>query len=122
MFSTPRKCSINSPKELSTAAKTVLLNYDFPGNVRELEHIIERAIIFSDGNIIEEKDLNLPKFGNLYEYENESDEEILKLEDIERLHIRKALNVNDWNRENTARALGISQKTLYTKIKKYSLR
>ena len=66
--------------------------------------------------------MNLPKFGRLSEYEEESDDEILKLEEIEKLHIRKALNVNDWNRENTARALGISQKTLYTKIKKYSLK
>lgn len=117
-----RKCSINSPKELSSEAKTAILNYDFPGNVRELEHIIERAIIFSEGNLIEIKDLNLPQFGHLDEYDSESETEILKLEDIERMHIRKVLNVNDWNRENTARALGISQKTLYTKIKKYSLR
>ncbi|MDX1700186.1 MAG: sigma 54-interacting transcriptional regulator, partial [Melioribacteraceae bacterium] len=117
-----RKCSINSPKILSAEATSSLLNYDFPGNVRELEHIIERAIIFSEGNIIESRDLNLPKFGDLTEYEEEGDNEILKLEEIERMHIRKALNVNDWNRENTARALGISQKTLYTKIKKYSLR
>ena len=117
-----RKCSVNALKTLSPEAKNELLNYEFPGNVRELEHIIERAIIFSEGNIIELKDLNLPKFGRLSEYEEESDDEILKLEEIEKLHIRKALNVNDWNRENTARALGISQKTLYTKIKKYSLK
>jgi transcriptional regulator with PAS, ATPase and Fis domain len=117
-----RKCSINEPKTLSPEARSELLNYDFPGNVRELEHIIERAIIFSDGNIIELKDLNLPRLGKLSEYNDNSDSEILKLDEIERLHIRKALNVNDWNRENTARALGISQKTLYTKIKKYSLK
>jgi len=118
-----RKCSINSPKTLSTEAKSELLNYEFPGNVRELEHIIERAIIFSESNIIELKDLNLPKYGKLVEYEaDHNNNEILKLEEIERLHIRKALNVNDWNRENTARVLGISQKTLYTKIKKYSLK
>ncbi|MCB0732678.1 MAG: sigma-54-dependent Fis family transcriptional regulator, partial [Ignavibacteriae bacterium] len=117
-----QKCSINSPKTLSPEAKSELLNYEFPGNVRELEHIIERAIIFSEGNIIELRDLNLPKFGKLSEYEEGPDEDILKLDDIERLHIRKALNLFEWNRENTARALGISQKTLYTKIKKYSLK
>ena len=102
--------------------KNELLNYEFPGNVRELEHIIERAIIFSDSDIIELKDLNLPKFGKLIEYDEEFDSsELPKLEDIERVHIRKALNLNQWNRESTARALGISQKTLYTKIRKYSL-
>ncbi|MCW8848818.1 MAG: sigma-54 dependent transcriptional regulator [Melioribacteraceae bacterium] len=119
-----RKCSINSPKTLSPEAKNELLNYEFPGNVRELEHIIERAIIFSDGSVIELKDLNLPKISKFseYEFEAEIEEDLLKLEDIEKHHIRKALNINDWNRENTARALGISQKTLYTKIKKYSLK
>jgi DNA-binding NtrC family response regulator len=119
-----KKCSINSPKMLSPEAKNELLNYEFPGNVRELEHIIERAIIFSDSDVIELKDLNLPKISKFseYDFETEVDEDILKLEDIEKHHIRKALNINDWNRENTARALGISQKTLYTKIKKYSLK
>jgi transcriptional regulator with PAS, ATPase and Fis domain len=106
---------------LSPEAKSELLNYEFPGNVRELEHIIERAIVFADSEIIELKDLNLPKFDKLIQYDEEFDSELPKLEDIERVHIRKALNLNQWNRESTARALGISQKTLYTKIRKYSL-
>jgi len=117
-----KKCSVNSPKTLSSEARSELLNYQFPGNVRELEHIIERAIIFCDGDIIELKDLNLPNLGNIENFNEEDEGDLLKLEDIERVHIRKALNLNEWNRENTARALGISQKTLYTKIKKYSLK
>ncbi len=117
------KCSVNSPKVLSPEAKDRLLNYEFPGNVRELEHIIERAIIFSDGEIIEAKDLSLPNISKTNDFEEEEyNTDLLKLEDIEKLHIRKALNLYNWNRENTARALGISQKTLYTKIKKYSLK
>lgn len=117
-----RKCPINSPKKLSANAIGELLKYQFPGNVRELEHIIERAIVFSDGDTIEIKDLNLPKFGKVHEDEEEKfDTELLKLDDIEKIHIRKALHINEWNRESTARALGISQKTLYTKIRKYSL-
>jgi DNA-binding NtrC family response regulator len=121
-FFLEKKCSIHAPKTLSTEARSELLNYEFPGNVRELEHIIERSIIFADGDIIELKDLNLPKIDKLSEYEDQNETEIMRLDDIERLHIRKALNKNEWNRENTARALGISQKTLYTKIKKYSLK
>lgn len=116
------KSSVNNPKVLSEEAKNALMNYDFPGNVRELEHIIERAIIFSDTNIIKQKDLNLPKLDVSTEYEESFGEEILRLEDLEKIHIKKVLNVHNWNRENTARALGISQKTLYTKIKKYSLK
>lgn len=121
-FFLKRKCSINQPKTLSQEAKSELLSYPFPGNVRELEHMIERAIIFSEGNVIAVKDLNLPTFNESYDFGDEDNGEFLKLEDVERLHIRKALNLNDWNREHTARSLGISQKTLYSKIIKYSLK
>lgn len=117
-----KKSSIHLPKKLSPEALSELMNYEFPGNVRELEHMIERAIIFSDGETIELNDLNLPNFKAGYEFEGEDEKDFLKLEDIERIHIRKALTLNEWNREHTARALGISQKTLYSKIKKYSLK
>jgi transcriptional regulator with PAS, ATPase and Fis domain len=99
-----------------------LLRYNFPGNVRELEHIIERAIIFSEGDIIQPRDLNIPKEEFVFsEYTNDNGE-IIPLEEMEKIHIKRALDKNDWNRENTARALGIAQKTLYTKIIKYNLK
>ncbi|MBK7105429.1 MAG: sigma-54-dependent Fis family transcriptional regulator [Ignavibacteriae bacterium] len=117
-----KKCSINSPKILSNEAKFALQNYEFPGNVRELEHMIERSIIFAEGSTIEAKDLNLPTFYSKPILEEENDSALLNLEDVEKFHIQKALKLNSWNRENTARMLGISQKTLYSKIKKYSLK
>lgn len=113
---------IRSVKKLSQEAEKELLQYPFPGNVRELEHIIERAIIFSETNEIKAKDLNLPKSNfDIPTFNNDSDE-VLTLEAVERVHIYNALQKFDWNRENTARALGISQKTLYSKIKKYNLK
>ncbi len=118
-----KKSSVRSIKKLSKEAQLELLNYDFPGNVRELEHIIERAIIFSEGDVITPQDLNLPTSNNpLMEYEKPDSNTVLPLDEIERLHIKRALKIYNWNRENTARALGISQKTLYSKIKKYKLR
>lgn len=116
------KSPLRSPKQLSKEAENELLLYQYPGNVRELEHIIERAIIFSDSSQIKTKDLSLPKteYETVKSYSEEKD--ILLLDEVEKIHIHKALNENDWNRENTARALGISQKTLYTKIKKYQLK
>ncbi len=118
-----KNSSVHAPKKLSKEAQLELLNYDFPGNVRELEHIIERAVIFSEGDVILPKDLNLSVNENLLqEYDTEDPESILPLDKLERLYIKKALRVFEWNRENTARALGISQKTLYLKIKKYKLR
>lgn len=114
---------LRSPKKLSEEAENELLYYKFPGNVRELEHTIERAVIFSDGETIEPRDLNLPKsdYQSVQSYGKDNDE-LLMLEEVEKIHIHKALNRYDWHREETARALGISPKTLYSKIKKYNLK
>ncbi|MAT57048.1 MAG: sigma-54-dependent Fis family transcriptional regulator [Ignavibacteriae bacterium] len=118
-----KKSSVHHPKHLSSEAEKELLNYNFPGNVRELEHIIERSIIFSEGEEILPKDLSLTKeFTSLSEDTFATEEGILSMEDVEKVHIRKALVYYNWNRENTARALGVSQKTLYSKIKKYNLK
>lgn len=121
------KSPVRSPKSLSPEAEETLLNYSFTGNIRELEHIIERAIIFADSDFINIDDLNLPKSyqkGVLAQSSNVSDdnEEILSMEDLERWHIQKVLNKNHWDRTRTANQLGISPKTLYTKIKKYELK
>ncbi|MBX3009331.1 MAG: sigma-54-dependent Fis family transcriptional regulator [Melioribacteraceae bacterium] len=118
-----KKSPIRAIKKLSPESQKLLQSYSFPGNVRELEHMIERAVIFSDGEFIHPKDLNMPKdefnFGTNFSIENE---QILPLEDLEKIYIKKALDFFNWNRENTARALDISQKTLYTKIIKYNLK
>jgi DNA-binding NtrC family response regulator len=123
------KSPIRARKKLSPEAEFVLLNYGFPGNIRELEHIIERSIIFAEGEHIRIEDLNLPNIkikepSNILPDETKvvSDDSILSMEEIEKIHIAKALNFNHWDRIQTARQLGISQKTLYTKIKKYQIK
>lgn len=118
------KSPLRSPKKLSKEAEHELMYYKYPGNVRELEHIIERAIIFSDGELIEPKDLNLPitDYKSVQSFSNSDDENVLSLKEVEKIHIHKILNKFSWNRENTSRALGITQKTLYTKIKSYDLK
>ena len=121
------KSPIRSPKKLSVEAEELLLSYSFAGNIRELEHIIERAIIFADGELILPDDLNLPHTYHKGIYTqttpvSEDIEEILSMEDLEKWHIEKILNRNHWDRTRTATQLGISPKTLYTKIKKYELK
>ncbi|MBT8379622.1 MAG: sigma-54 dependent transcriptional regulator [Ignavibacteria bacterium] len=119
------KSPIRSPKHLSQRAEDILHNYSFNGNIRELEHIIERALIFAESEIIQPEDLNLPQSYQLQSKKMsdlDGPEEILSMEDLERWHIKKVLDKNRWDRTQTANQLGISPKTLYTKIKKYELK
>lgn len=119
------KSPVRAPKRLSEQASDILLNYSFTGNVRELEHIIERAIIFAEEELILPDDLNLP---HSYQVQSrtpsstEDTDEILSMEELEKWHIQNVLDKNRWDRSQTATQLGISPKTLYTKIKKYELK
>ena len=117
------KSPIRSPKRLSPASEVLLSNYPFPGNVRELDHIIERAIIFTSDDTIKPEDLNLPAIDKkkLPANANNESAEIITMEEVEKNHITNALNFFQWDRAKTAYKLGISIKTLYSKIKKYSL-
>ncbi len=120
------KSPVRAPKKLSNDAERVLLSYSFPGNIRELEHIIERAIIFAEGDSIKPDDLNLPHMPSYRETasaaESEEDLSVLSMEEVEKRHIAKVLKRNRWDRTQTANQLGISPKTLYTKIKKYEIK
>jgi DNA-binding NtrC family response regulator len=123
------KSSVRNPKKLSLRAEETLRSYNFPGNVRELQHLIERAIIFSEGDLIEPEDFNMPR--NISQssvditeevFEDNDSGSVLSMEEIEKKHIAKALRINRWDRTQTANQLGISPKTLYTKIKKYEIK
>ncbi len=120
------KSPVRSPKKLSPEAEDVLMRYNYPGNVRELEHIIERAIIFAEEEFIIPEDLNLPNItsftSEIYKKEDEEDGEVISMDELEKRHIAKTLRKNKWDRTQTANQLGISPKTLYTKIKKYELK
>ncbi|RCK71896.1 MAG: C4-dicarboxylate transport transcriptional regulatory protein [Ignavibacteriae bacterium] len=120
------------PKLLSQEALQILLEYDWPGNVRELEHVIEGAIILSNGNLIHPQDLKIaqPKLyltNQLSTSEAQSDMnekygKLLSMDEVEKIHIEHVLKLMNGNRSKTAEALGISQKALYLKIKKYGIK
>lgn len=91
-----------------------LTNFEFPGNVRELENMIERAIVVGNGKEVRLRDLPL---GN--EVMSSSVE---SLDELERKHIGKILKKYEWNISRAARALNVDRVTLYNKIRKFGLR
>jgi two-component system response regulator PilR (NtrC family) len=109
--------------KLESAARLALESYDFPGNVRELENILERALTLCEGSIIREDDLQLPAAVGAISSETEEGEQDLEslLGDVERRAILDALERTRWNRTAAARLLGISFRALRYRLKKLEL-
>ncbi|MGZ4959279.1 MAG: sigma-54-dependent transcriptional regulator [Methylomonas sp.] len=110
--------------ELSTAALQALKQYSFPGNVRELENILERALALHEGGSIEVHDLNLPLGMELAAVEDFDAEKMSLesyLEDIEKKALTSALEENRWNKTATAKQLGLTFRSLRYRLKKLGL-
>ncbi len=103
--------------KINHKAQEKLLDYHWPGNIRELEHSIEKAVILSDSNVLKPDDFFLRPNGR-----NNSDLKSLKLEDMERNLINQALDKNPGNVSAAADELGITRQTLYNKMKKFGIK
>lgn len=103
---------------LGEEALQALVYYPWPGNIRELRHVIERSVILADQAQLGADDLQLPDPGLP---EDEEDVEHLDLENLEKRHIRRVLRKFDGNISRAAKALNINRNTLYRKIEKYGL-
>jgi len=123
--------------QLDPEALKALMGYGFPGNIRELENILERALITAEGDVILTTDLNLERSGS-HELSRISDTDVEPCEetskrsaaapasvrsitDLERVAISDALDKWDGNRTRAAEDLGISRRTILNKIKRYGL-
>jgi DNA-binding NtrC family response regulator len=99
-----------------SGALQAMLHYSWPGNIRELDHSIERAVLMSRSGRIESADLGLnqsrPAAQNLEE---------LSLEAVESILIRKALSRASGNISHAAEALGLSRGALYRRMEKYGI-
>lgn len=102
-------------KGITREALNNLLRYDWPGNIRELENVIERALVLCRGDWIDTKDVPV---------QLESASVISKngdLRELEKNHIKEVLEKNNWNLGASAKQLGIHRNTLRRKIKEYNL-
>jgi len=97
-------------------AREQLLQHRFPGNVRELDHIVERAVLMTQDQQIRAPDLGLTNGGG----EPRNLEE-MSLEEVEAFLIKKALARNDGNARKAAEALGLSRSAFYRRLQQYGL-
>ena len=98
------------------AARECLLQHRFPGNVRELDHIVERAVLMAQDRQICASDLGLTNGVG-----QSRDLEQMSLEEVEAFLIKKALARNDGNASKAAEALGLSRSAFYRRLQQYGL-
>ena len=105
--------------ELDTKAMEKLMQHHYPGNVRELQYIIERAVIMADSDVLEAKDLLFsPIESNIVA---NTEDEATKLSDVEKNTILKVIEKHNGNITRAARELGLTRTALYRRLSKYDI-
>jgi DNA-binding NtrC family response regulator len=108
--------NINS---ISPDIKKALMEYDWPGNIRELENTVERAVVLSKGNEIELESLVYHGLSTGSSFFNPAGGRCKPLDEVEKEYIKAVLQAQYGNKSKTAKILGIDRKTLTAKLKKY---
>ena len=103
--------------ELEADQRAQLSAYSWPGNIRELSHSLERAVILKDGHF----EQSLSSGGDSLQQNEDSDSLSLNLEELEAQHIHQVLNHYQGNISKTAQHLGVNRNTLYRKLDKYQI-
>jgi transcriptional regulator with PAS, ATPase and Fis domain len=105
---------------VSSDVLELLMNYNYTGNIRELENIIEHAFVMCQDEIIQLKHLppevSLPKIKK-----NVNAAPVSPLEDLERKTIKEVLEKHNWNKIEAAKELNLHRSTLWRKMKKFNL-
>jgi Nif-specific regulatory protein len=114
-------------KGYTPRAMEELLRYRWPGNVREMKNVIERAVVLARGEFVDHDDLVLSRLTTAgdtemgYEAATPACYQPESLADVERAHILRTLAATAWNKSKTATILGIERSTLDRKIRRYGL-
>ena len=103
--------------KLSSSATDLMMSYSWPGNIRELRNMIERAIVLFRGETIDASDLQV----NMSDSVVDEDTDDLSLNAAEEHQIKKVLRITGWNKSQAAKLLGISRARLDRRIKHYGL-
>jgi DNA-binding NtrC family response regulator len=109
-------------KGFSIEAKKAIMDYDWPGNIRELENTIERALVLTRSRKVGLDDLIYHGIGSSRSLAHSVGGRNKTLEEVEKEYIKSVLKSQHGNKSRTARILGIDRKTLYSKIRKYKIK
>lgn len=105
--------------KISEAALTRMHKHTWPGNIRELQHAIERAVILSNGNVLQPEDFNLSPVAG--KEDGQLNLDAYNLEEVEKLLIRKVLKKYNGNITQAASELGLTRSSLYRRLEKHGL-
>jgi transcriptional regulator with PAS, ATPase and Fis domain len=108
-----------NPKSLPSNTLRRLEKYKWPGNIRELQHAIERAVIMSEKSALQAEDFFFLSQSN--EGTEETSAESLDLDEVEKNTIKKAINKNGGNISKAAKELGLTRASLYRRLEKHGL-
>jgi DNA-binding NtrC family response regulator len=107
--------------KISDAAMTRMTKHPWPGNIRELQHALERAIILSNSTVLQPEDFNLSASTNAKESDQQVNLDQFNLEEVEKLLIRKVLKKFNGNITQAAAELGLTRSSLYRRLEKHGL-
>ena len=109
-------------EKVADSAMEELIGHDWPGNIRELRNVVERAVVFCEGRQLKVNDLVSDRMGDGQESGYSLRLKSLSLQEAESALITHCLNLTKWNLSKTAKLLEISRGTLYSKMVKLGLR
>ncbi len=106
-------------REFSPGAMMLLVNRSWPGNVRELENLIERVVVLSRSQVVQEEEIPLPENEDLDAFFAQNAQSMISLEELEKRYLQYVLTKTGGKKDKTAQILGVNRRTLYRKEREY---